>query len=101
MCLDTLSPIDQVNLNIIKSMTKKIHYPLGYSDNGSNNLVPVIAVALGAKVIEKHFTLNKKMKGPDHSISCDPKQLKEIILQTFVRLRKCLALMKNLVKKVN
>jgi len=74
------TPIDQVNLNVIKSMSKKIQYPIGYSDNGSDNLVPLIAVSLGAKVIEKHFTLNKKMKGPDHSMSCDPKQLKEIIM---------------------
>jgi len=74
------TPIDQVNLNIIKTLTKKFHYPIGFSDNGSDNLVPVIAVAMGAKLIEKHFTLNKKMKGPDHSISCDPKQLKEIIV---------------------
>lgn len=74
------TPIDQVNLNVIKNMSKKIHYPIGYSDNGSDNLVPVIAVAMGAKLIEKHFTLNKKMKGPDHSISCDPNELKEIIV---------------------
>ncbi|MBS3926356.1 MAG: N-acetylneuraminate synthase family protein [Nitrosarchaeum sp.] len=74
------TPIDQVNLNIIKSMAEKIHYPIGYSDNGSDNLVPIVAVVLGAKIIEKHFTLNKKMNGPDHSMSCDPKELREIII---------------------
>lgn len=74
------TPPDQVNLNVIKSMNKKTPYPIGYSDNGSDNLVPVIAVALGAKVIEKHFTLNKKMRGPDHAMSCDPKELKEFIM---------------------
>ena len=78
------TPVDQVNLNVIKSMMKKIPYVIGYSDNGSDNLVPLAAVIFGAKVIEKHFTLNKKMKGPDHLMSCDPKQLKEII--TNIRL---------------
>ena len=74
------TPVEQVNLNVIKSMMKKIPYIIGYSDNGSNDLVPLAAVIFGAKVIEKHFTLNKKMKGPDHLMSCDPKQLKEIIM---------------------
>ena len=74
------TPIDQVNLNVMQTIAKKIPYPIGFSDNGSNDLVPIISVAMGAKLIEKHFTLNKKMKGPDHSISCDPKQLKKIVM---------------------
>ncbi len=74
------TPPNEANLNAIKTLKNKFNFPIGYSDNGSDNLVPVIAVAMGAKLIEKHFTLNKKMKGPDHSISCDPKQLKEIIM---------------------
>jgi N,N'-diacetyllegionaminate synthase len=74
------TPIDQVNLNVIKTLRKQIPFPIGFSDNGSENLVPLIAVAMGAKIIEKHFTLNKKMKGPDHLISCNPKELKEITM---------------------
>ena len=68
------APIDEINLKVIPYLEKKIHYPIGYSDNGSDQLVPVIAVSIGATVIEKHFTLNRKFKGPDHKLSSDPKQ---------------------------
>ena len=68
------APIDEINLKVIPYLEKKIHYPIGYSDNGSDQLVPIIAVSIGATVIEKHFTLNRKFKGPDHKLSSDPKQ---------------------------
>jgi len=73
------TPIDQVNLNTIKNLSKKFNFPIGFSDNGFDELVPIIAVAKGAKVIEKHFTLSKKLKGPDHSMSTEPKNFKEMI----------------------
>lgn len=73
------TPENEVNLNVIKNFKKIFPYPIGFSDNGDSNLVPIIAVAFGAKIIEKHFTLNKKMNGPDHKISADPKQLKTMI----------------------
>ena len=73
------TPENEVNLNVIKNFKKIFPYPIGFSDNGDSNLVPLIAVAFGAKIIEKHFTLNKKMKGPDHKISADPEQLKTMI----------------------
>lgn len=73
------TPENEVNLNVIKNFKKIFPYPIGFSDNGESNLVPLIAVALGAKIIEKHFTINKKMNGPDHKISVDPKQLKTMI----------------------
>lgn len=73
------TPPYDVNLNVIEKLSKIFPYPIGYSDNGSGILVPLIAVAKGAKVIEKHFTLNKKMKGPDHSFSADPRELKLLV----------------------
>jgi sialic acid synthase SpsE len=63
----------------MQTLKETFSYPVGFSDNGSDDLVPVIAVALGADIIEKHFTLSKSMKGPDHSISCTPLQLKKMI----------------------
>ena len=73
------TPINDVNLNSISLLEKKFSCPVGYSDNGENMTVPIVAVSLGAKIIEKHFTLNKKMKGPDHSMSSDPKQFKKLV----------------------
>lgn len=73
------TPLSETNLNSIPFLAKKFSYPVGYSDNGANLLVPQIAAALGAKVIEKHFTFNKKAKGPDHEISANKKELTEIV----------------------
>ena len=73
------TPYDETNLLAIYSMKKEFDYPVGFSDNGGDLLVPQIAVSLGAKLIEKHFTLNKKMKGPDHQLSANPKQMKELV----------------------
>lgn len=70
---------NEVNLKVIKNFKRMFPYPIGFSDNGDSNLVPLIAVAFGAKIIEKHFTVNKKMSGPDHKISADPKQLQTMI----------------------
>lgn len=72
-------PPSEVNLNAIITLKKKFHFPIGFSDNGSNMLVPLIAVSMGIKVIEKHFTLSRKMKGPDHSLSADPQQLASLV----------------------
>lgn len=63
-----------VNLNFIKSL-KKITKSVGFSDHTPGHDVSIIAVGLGASIIEKHFTLNKKMKGPDHLMSLDVKEL--------------------------
>ena len=73
------TPYDETNLLAIYSMKKEFDYPVGFSDNGGDLLVPQIAGSLGAKLIEKHFTLNKKMKGPDHQLSANPKQMKELV----------------------
>jgi N,N'-diacetyllegionaminate synthase len=73
------TPTNEVNLNVIQNLKKEFKFPIGFSDNGPGILVPQIAVAAGAKIIEKHFTLDKKMKGPDQKMSADPKQLKQIV----------------------
>lgn len=73
------TPINEVNLQTIQLLKRKFHYPIGYSDNGSELLVPLIAVSNGAKVIEKHFTLDRKLKGPDHKLSADPQQFRILV----------------------
>ena len=74
-------PADFKNVNLKAMNTMKIAFNLevGYSDHTSGIEAPVAAVAMGAKVIEKHFTLNKSMKGPDHKASLNPKELTEMV----------------------
>ena len=73
------TPHSEINLRVLQKFKDKFPYVVGYSDNGSDPLVPVIAVAMGAKIIEKHFTIDKKLKGPDHTLSADISELKNII----------------------
>jgi len=73
------TPHNESNLKSILTLQNNFKVPIGYSDNGNNLLVPLIAVSIGAKIIEKHFTLNKKMKGPDHKLSANPKEFKEMV----------------------
>jgi len=72
---------EEANLDAMNIMREKFPYPIGYSDNGESTLVDLIAVSMGANLIEKHFTLDKKMPGPDHSFSIDPQGLKKLIFQ--------------------
>lgn len=72
-------PLSEANLLTLNTLRKNFNYPVGFSDNGNKTLVPLVAVSMGANVIEKHFTLDKKMKGPDHRISSDPSEMKELI----------------------
>ena len=71
----------EANLDAINTMREKFRIPIGYSDNGESTLVDLVAVSLGANIIEKHFTLDKTMSGPDHSFSIDPNGLKNLIDQ--------------------
>lgn len=75
------SLLDEVNLNAMMSMKKELKCLVGYSDHTSSILVPSIAVALGATIIEKHFTIDKKLPGPDHKASLEPEELKNMIKQ--------------------
>jgi len=71
-----------LNLNFIKKL-KKFGYDVGYSDHSSSVITPSIAVTLGCKVVEKHFTLSRNLKGPDHKASLEPDELIEMI--NFIR----------------
>jgi len=67
------TPIDKANLNLIRSLRKSFDLPVGFSDHTRDPLTaPVAAIALGASLIEKHITLNRRMKGPDHKFALEP-----------------------------
>ena len=70
---------ENANLDALITMKNKYQVPIGYSDNGESTIVDEVAVSLGADIIEKHFTLDKKMEGPDHSFSILPSDMKQLI----------------------
>jgi len=65
-------PIDAVNLSAMQTLAAAFHCPVGYSDHTIGDEVAIAAVALGAVVVEKHFTLDTTMEGPDHAASTMP-----------------------------
>lgn len=73
------TPMDDVNLLAIPSMRSSLGLEVGYSDHTLGIEVPIAAVALGATVIEKHFTLDKSLPGPDHKASLSPAELKAMV----------------------
>ncbi len=73
------TPMEDVNLRAIDTMRTKFGLPVGYSDHTQGIEVPVAAVARGAVAIEKHFTLDRNMEGPDHKASLSPSELKEMV----------------------
>lgn len=73
------TPYEDVNLNAMNQLKEEFDVEVGYSDHTQGIEVPVAAVAMGAVVIEKHFTLDKNMEGPDHKASLDPKELKDMV----------------------
>lgn len=72
-------PYDSVNLNAIDTLRKEFGLPIGYSDHTKGIEVAIAAVAKGATVIEKHFTLDCAMDGPDHLASTEPKEFKQMV----------------------
>jgi N-acetylneuraminate synthase len=72
-------PEDEVNLRAMEIMRQKLPALIGYSDHTSGILVPIMAAAMGACLIEKHFTLDKNMPGPDHRASLEPLELKAMV----------------------
>lgn len=70
---------ENVNLNAMNTLHEAFKLPVGYSDHTLGNTVAIAAVAMGAKVIEKHFTLDKNMEGPDHRASSNPKEFAEMV----------------------
>ncbi len=70
-----------VNLLAMETMRARFDVPVGYSDHTRGTEVAVAAAALGAEIIEKHFTLDRGMEGPDHKASLNPEELKSMVLQ--------------------
>jgi N,N'-diacetyllegionaminate synthase len=73
------TPYEDVNLRAMVTLRDRFHVPVGYSDHTLGTEVPVAAVALGAAVVEKHFTLDRNMDGPDHKASLEPEELAQMV----------------------
>jgi N-acetylneuraminate synthase len=73
------APFEEVNLKVMGTLRTAFELPVGYSDHTPGITVPVAAVALGAVVIEKHFTLDRNLPGPDHLASLEPAALTEMV----------------------
>ena len=69
---------ENANLNCIETLSKNLKLNIGYSDHTIGTNAPLIAISKGAIIIEKHFTLDKKMKGPDHKASLNPVEFKKL-----------------------
>lgn len=73
------APIEEVNLNVMETLRRKFECPVGYSDHTQGIEIDLAAVAMGAVIIEKHFTLDRNLKGPDHKASLEPDEFKAMI----------------------
>ena len=76
------APISEINLKIINTLKNAFEIPVGLSDHTMGLFVSHTAIALGANVIERHFTLNKTLEGPDHMLSSEPKEMSELVKLT-------------------
>lgn len=85
-------PMNEVNLRAMLTMKEAFKCRVGYSDHTMGIEVPIAAVAMGAEIIEKHFTLDKNMEGPDHKASLNPEELKDTICYVACPLRYSAAL---------
>ena len=70
---------ESINLNAMKTLEQAFGLPVGYSDHTEGITISIAAAALGAKVIEKHFTLDRNLEGPDHKASIEPNELKDMV----------------------
>lgn len=73
------APVVSVNLNAMKTLRCAFHVPIGYSDHTEGITIPIAAVAMGACVLEKHFTCDRTLPGPDHKASLESHELKAMI----------------------
>jgi N-acetylneuraminate synthase len=73
------APFAEVNLRAMQTMAAAFGLPVGYSDHTRGIAIPIAAAALGATVIEKHFTLDRRLPGPDHAASLEPAELREMV----------------------
>jgi N,N'-diacetyllegionaminate synthase len=92
------SPLEDINLKAINILQKTFKTSVGYSDHTISVETPIAAVALGAKVIEKHFTLNKKLNGPDHQSSLTPSEFKKMVV-TIRNTEKLIGIEKKFISK--
>lgn len=74
------TPMKDVNLTAMDDLAKEFGVRVGYSDHTQGIEVPIAAVAMGAQIIEKHFTLDHNMPGPDHKASLEPQELKSMVV---------------------
>lgn len=73
------TPMEEVNLNVLNTYKKELDCGIGYSDHTLGNEVCIASVGMGATILEKHFTLDKNLPGPDHSASMEPEQLRNLV----------------------
>lgn len=73
------SSVEELNLRVIETFMKRFNVPVGLSDHSLGNYAAIAAVALGASVIEKHFTLDKTLPGVDHAASASPEEFRELV----------------------
>lgn len=73
------TPPEEVNLKVMDTLRSAFGLPVGFCDHTVEIITPIVAVARGANVIEKHFTLDRSLKGPDYQVSLEPDELKEMI----------------------
>lgn len=73
------APLETINLNAVNEMRKELQLPIGFSDHSEGIAVSLAATTLGATIIEKHFTLDHKLSGPDHLASLEPLELEEMV----------------------
>lgn len=73
------TPYEDANLRAMETLREEFGVEVGYSDHTNGIEVPIAAVAMGARIIEKHFTLDRNMEGPDHKASLEPEELKKMV----------------------
>jgi len=73
------APVESVNLRVMETLREAFGLPVGLSDHTTGNAVPIAAVARGATLIEKHFTLDRSLPGPDHEASLEPDELRAMV----------------------
>ena len=73
------TPYDEVNMKAMLTLKDSFPYAIGYSDHTKGIIMPIMSVAMGATVLEKHFTLDKQMDGPDHKASLDVQELEDMV----------------------
>lgn len=75
------APVETLNLRAMATMARALNVPVGFSDHSLGHLAAIAAVALGAVAIEKHFTLDRNLPGPDHKASLEPREFTEFVSQ--------------------